>query len=123
MIEAHSRFQALGDQGTGAKAKVTVSDHWWSLVYRDSATPECQVRSDWRPEQGSGDLADLAAALTRLIRTMSRAEARLAVTVDAAEDDAPPLARAIAARLGEGGAVQTAPPCDNRALALQAATA
>lgn len=123
LIEAQSRFQASADQGSDAQAQVTVSDHWWSLIYRDSQTPECQVRSDWRPDLPSGDLADLTAALTRLIRTMSRAEAGLAVTVSAADGEATALAGSIAARLQGVATVRAAPSCDDRALALQAAAA
>ena len=80
LIEAQSRFQVPSDLAAEATAQVVVSDHWWSLIYRDAATPECHVRSDWR----SGDIATLTSALTRLIRTMSRAEANLAVALSAA---------------------------------------
>jgi len=123
LIEAQSRFQAPSDPATNAMAQITVSDQWWSLTYRDAATPECHVRSDWRPERRADDLADLAGALTRLIRTMSRAEAKLAVTIHAADNEAGALMDGLAARLDGAGTVQAAPPCDDRALALQAATA
>lgn len=117
MIEAQSRFQAATDVAMNAAAQVVVADRWWSLIYRDAATPECHVRSEWR----TGDLTALTTALTRLIRTMSRAGAGVAVTVSAPEGEAGALVDAIAARLGGDSTVRAAPPADDRALALQAA--
>lgn len=117
LIEAQSRFQAPSDVAMNAAAQVVVADRWWSLIYRDAATPECHVRSEWR----TGDLTALTTALTRLIRTMSRAGAGVAVTVSAPEGEAGALVDAMAARLGGDSTVRAAPPCDDRALALQAA--
>ncbi len=119
LIEAQSRFQVPSDPVADAAAQVIVSDRWWSLTYLDAATPECHVRSDWR----SGDLAGLTTALIRLIRTMSRAENRLAVTISAAEGEAASLIEGLGARLGADCAVYPAAPHDDRAVALQAATA
>lgn len=122
LIEAQSRFQAPSDPVANAMAQVTVSDQWWSLIYRDAATPECHVRSEWRSERRADDLAALPAAMTRLIRTMSRAEAKLAVTIRAADDEADALMDGLTARLDGDSTIQSAPPNDDRALAFQAAT-
>lgn len=119
LIEAQSRFQALPDPAADAMAQVTVADRWWSLVYRDAATPECHVRSDWR----SGDLTTLTASLTRLIRTMSRAESKLAVAISAAEGEADALIEGLKARLDGNSTIHPVPPNDDRAVALLAATA
>lgn len=119
LIEAQSRFQVPSDPVAGAQAQIVVADRWWSLVYRDAATPECHVRSDWR----SGDIPALSSALTRLIRTMSRTEARLAVTISAVEDEAAALLDGLNARLGAECAIHPAAPNDDRVLALQAASA
>lgn len=119
LIEAQSRFQALPDPAADAMAQVTVADRWWSLVYRDAATPECHVRSDWR----SGDLTTLTASLTRLIRTMSRAESKLAVAISAAEGEADALIEALKTRLDGNSTIHPVPPNDDRAVALLAATA
>ena len=119
LIEAPSRFQAPSDPVAGAMAQVTIADHWWSLMYRDAVTPECHVRSEWR----SGDLATLTAAMTRLIRTLSRAEAKLAVTVCASQGEADALLDGLKARLDGNATIQSAPLNDSHALALQAATA
>ncbi len=119
LIEAQSRFQVPSDPVAGAQAQIVVADRWWSLIYRDAATPECHVRSDWR----SGDIPALSSALTRLIRTMSRAEARLAVSISAVEDEAAALLDGLKARLGAECAIRPAAPSDDRVLALLAASA
>lgn len=119
LIEAQSRFQAPSDPATDAVAHVTVTDQWWSLMYRDATTPECHVRSHWR----SGDVATISPALIRLIRTMSRAEARLAVTISATEGEASKLVEGLKARLDGTSTIHLASPNDDRLLALQAATA
>ncbi len=123
LIEAQSRFQALTGAAKGATAVVTLSEQWWMLNYRDAASPEGHVRSDWRSPGSPEDLADLSAGLTRLIRTMSRNQSGLAVTVSAPEKEASSLIDSLRTRLANDGAVEPAPPCDGRVVALQAAAA
>ena len=118
LIEAQSRFRIPADPTASATAAVTVADRWWTLTYRDAATPEAHVRSDWR---AAG--ADLAGPIARLIRTMSRAEAKLTVTVSAAGAEAADLTGALQSRLAPASEVFAADPTDDRALALMAATA
>lgn len=118
VIEAQSRFQIPASPAASATAAVTVADHWWTLTYRDAATPEAHVRSDWRVGG-----ADLAGPIARLIRTMARAEAALAVTVSAAGAEAADLIGALKARLAADSQVRAADSADDRALALLAATA
>ncbi len=118
LIEAQSRFQMPPGPTASPSALVTVADHWWTLIYRNAATPEAHVRSDWR-----GADADIAGPIARLIRTMSRAEAKLAVTVNAAGAEAAELIGALQSRLAPDSEVFAADPADDRALALMAAVA
>ena len=123
LIEAQSRFQIAANPIVGATAEVTLSGQWWTLTYRDAATPEGHVRADWRSDWGPGGGGDLAPAIARLIRTMARAETRLTVTVRAAGAEAADLIGGLASRLADGCEVFAADPPDDRAAALTAATA
>ncbi len=118
LIEAQSRFQPHADP-VSATAMITVTDQWWTLIYRDATTPEGHVRSDWR----QGDLTDLPASLTRLIRTMSRSQSGLAVTISAGEAEATNLIEGMRVGLADDSSIGVAPAGDDRAVALQAAAA
>lgn len=119
LIEAQSRFNIAAEPAIAATADVTLSGQWWSLTYRDAATPEGHVRADWR----IGGVSDLAGPLARLIRTMARAETGLTVTVNAAAAEATDMVAALSSRLTEKSKVLAADLPDDRALALTAATA
>ncbi len=118
LIEAQSRFQAPVDAGP-ATAVIIVSDQWWTLIYRDASTPEGHVRSDWR----EGDLMDLSASLIRLIRTMSRTQSGLAVTINAAEAEATSLIEGMRVGMADDCSIELALAGDDSAVALQAAAA